>query len=138
MKRIICLIISALLLAALSCPVFAGDKPKHTFDSVDKNDDGKIDMGEWLQAWVDKEGAKKKFHKLDRNKDGVLDDSDGKVLFDERDRDDNNKVSRDEYVFDSRDARASRDDFVDYDSNRDSYITYDEWSGHWPFMPYWD
>jgi Ca2+-binding EF-hand superfamily protein len=138
MTRIFVIFLTALALAALACPVMAGSKTKHTFDSVDKNNDGKIDMGEWLQAWVDKEAAKKKFHKLDRNKDGVLDDADGRILFKERDKDGNNKISRDEYVFDSSDAQRDRDAFVDYDSNRDFNLTYDEWGSNWPFMPYWD
>jgi Ni/Co efflux regulator RcnB len=138
MNRIFVIILTALMFAALACPVMADQKTKHTFDSVDKNHDGKIDMDEWLQAWVDKEAAKKKFHKLDRNKDGVLDDADGRILFKERDKDGNNKISRDEYVFDSSDARRDNDAFVEYDSNRDFNLTYDEWAGNWPFMPYWD
>lgn len=138
MNRFFVIILATLVVAVLACPVMAGQKTKPTFESVDKNNDGKIDMGEWLQAWVDKEAAKKKFHKLDRNKDGVLDDADGRILFKERDKDGDNKISRDEYVFDSSDARRDSDAFVDYDSNRDSYITYDEWNSNWPFMPYWD
>jgi Ca2+-binding EF-hand superfamily protein len=138
MNRALIVLLSIAFLTVLVCPALAGDKARPTFDSLDKNKDGKIDMGEWLQAWVDKEAAKKRFQKLDRNKDGVLDDADGKIIFAERDKDGNNKISRDEYVFDSNDARAARDDFVAYDSNRDSYITWDEWRGYWPFMPYWD
>jgi hypothetical protein len=86
---------------------------------------------------VDKEAAKKRFHQLDRNKDGVLDEADGKIIFKERDKDGNNKISRDEYVFDSNDARAARDEFVAYDSNRDTNVTWDEYSGYWPFMFAW-
>ncbi len=138
MKRTLFIVFIAALALALAWPVLAKGPAKPTFDSVDKNKDGKIDTGEWLQAWVDKEAAKKKFKKLDRNEDGVLDDEDGKIFFKERDKDANNKISRDEYVFDSSDARAANDDFVEYDSNRDSYVDWGEWSGNWPFMPYWD
>ena len=138
MKRTVFIILTAVLALALAGPVMAAGKAKPTFDSVDKNQDGKIDMGEWLQAWVDKEAAKKRFHKLDRNQDGVLDDTDGRIIFKERDKDANNKISRDEYVFDSSDAQAANDQFVEYDSNRDANVTWDEWRGNWPFMPYWD
>ncbi len=138
MKCTLLIVLIAAMLMALAIPVAAEAPAKRTFDSIDSNKDGKIDMGEWLQAWVDKEAAKKRFHKLDRNKDGVLDDADGKIIFAERDKDANNKISRDEYVFDSSDAQAARDDFVAYDSNRDSYLTWGEYRSYWPFMPYWD
>lgn len=137
MKRSLIILLTTVLAFVLAAPALSGSPAKRHFDEVDKNKDGKIDMDEWLNAWVDKEAAKKRFNKLDRNKDGVLDDADGKIIFAERDKDANNKISRDEYVFDSNDARAARDDFVAYDSNRDSYVTWDEWSGYWPFMPYW-
>lgn len=138
MKRYLFILMAAVLAISLAGPAMAGEKAKPTFDSVDQNKDGKIDLGEWMQAWVDQEAAKKKFHKLDRNQDGVLDDRDGRMFFKDRDKDANNKISRDEYVFDSSDAQAAKDDFVAYDSNRDSYVDWDEWSGNWPFMPYWD
>jgi Ca2+-binding EF-hand superfamily protein len=137
MKRTLLILLTAALAISLAGPALAGAPAKRHFNEVDTNKDGKIDMGEWLQAWVDKEAARKRFHQLDRNKDGVLDDADGKIIFAERDKDANNKISRDEYVFDSSDANAARDDFVAYDSNRDSYVTWDEWSGYWPFMTYW-
>lgn len=137
MKRTMILLLTAALILCLALPVLAEAPAKRHFDSVDKNKDGKIDMGEWLQVWVDKEAAKKRFHQLDRNKDGVLDEADGKIIFKERDKDGNNKISRDEYVFDSNDARAARDEFVAYDSNRDTNVTWDEYSGYWPFMFAW-
>lgn len=137
MKRAFLSLMMILAILAVTGPALAGGQAKPTFDSVDKNRDGKIDMGEWLQVWVDKEAAKKRFQRLDRNQDGVLDDADGKIIFAERDKDANNKISRDEYVFDASDAQAAHDDFAAYDSDRDTYVTWDEWRGNWPFMPYY-
>lgn len=137
MRHKLIILLAAALALLLAAPAMAEAPAKRHFNSIDTNKDGKIDMDEWLQAWVDKEAARKRFHQLDRNKDGVLDEADGRIIFAERDKDSNNKISRDEYVYDSSDAEAARNDFVAYDSNRDSYVTWDEWDGYWPFMPYW-
>lgn len=134
-KTILILIPCLLLLTAfLALPASADAKQKNTFDSVDTNDDDKIDLNEWLQVWADKDAGKKKFHQLDKNKDGVLTDEDGRIIFDARDKDENNRVSKGEYVFDSNDARKAEDEFVEYDSNRDGGIGWQEWRGNWPFM----
>ncbi len=134
MTRSMAIILALGLALVLAAPA-AARPPKPTFDSLDRNHDRKIDLNEWLQAWVDKEAAKKRFHQLDRDRDGVLSEADARAIFAEKDRDHDGRISRQEYLYGYDDTQAASDAFVAYDSNRDAYLSWDEWRDTWPFMP---
>lgn len=112
---------AVVVLLAVTGPAYGGGK---TFESLDKNQDGRISQQEYLDA------ADKTFDKLDKNSDGVLDQEELKALpkadrkkwTAQMDKNRDGKIDRQEF----RVEALKR--FQAADADKDRYLDSREWT----------